>query len=143
MTTLCVVDMQEAFGASSHCLDEVCRQIKLAKRRNAGIIVIEYRGSGPTIARIKDLLKSYRRKTYTQKCGNGGGSELLKAAKRKKFPVNKIRFTGVNRSWCVYSTIVQYQNMSDGKIEIATKATWCSDPRGGMSLFRNLDARLI
>lgn len=144
MTTLCIVDMQATFGAYEHCLDEVCHQVKLAKRRNAGIIVIEYRGSGPTVAPIKDLLKYYRKKVYTKKNANGGGSELLAAAKRKGFPVNKVRFTGVNRSWCVFSTIVQYQNLSGGgKIEIATRATWCGDPKGGMKLFRNLNARLI
>jgi len=92
MTTLCIVDMQIVFeNPAKKCLEEVCRQIKLAKRRNAGIIVLEYEGCGPTLPEIKQLLKSYKRKTYKQKTMDGGGKEVLAAAKRRGFPTHKIR----------------------------------------------------
>jgi len=68
MTTLCIVDMQTEFKRpAKKCLEEVCRQIKLAKRRNAGIVILEYSDCGPTLPEIKRLLKPYKKKTYKQK----------------------------------------------------------------------------
>jgi len=142
MTTLCIVDMQTTFEKpAKKCLDEVCHQIKLAKRRNAGIIVLEYTECGPTPPKIKSLLKSYKRKTYKQKTCDGGGKEVIAAAKRKGFPTNKIRFVGVNRSHCVYATVSEYNYKSrfQGKSEIAIDATWCSaNPRAGRAKLRTV-----
>jgi nicotinamidase-related amidase len=142
MTTLCIVDMQTEFAKpAKKCLNEVCRQIKLAKRRNAGIIILEYKHCGPTLPEIKSLLKSYKRKTYKQKTMNGGGTEVLAAARRKGFPTNKIRFVGVNRSYCVYETVSEYnyKNRFQGTPEIAIAATWCSaSPRSGRAKLRTV-----
>jgi len=142
VTTLCIVDMQTEFERpAKKCLTEVCRQIKLAKRRNAGIVVLEYTDCGPTLPEIKRLLKPYKKKTYKQKTLDGGGAEVIAAAKRKGFPTNKIRFAGVNRCYCVYDTVSEYRHKGKWKntAEIAIAATWCSDsPRSGKSKLRKI-----
>ena len=142
MTTLCIVDMQTVFKKpAKKCLEEVCRQIKLAKRRNAGIVVLEYEDCGPTLPEIKRLLKSYNRKTYKQKTMDSGGKEVLAAARRKGFPTHKIRFVGVNRSCCVYETAADYNTRTKfkGTTEIAIDATWCSrSPRAGRAMLKTV-----
>lgn len=139
MTTLCIIDMQHEFEKpAKRCLDEVCRQIKLAKRRHAGIIVVEYENCGPTFSRIKALLKPYKRKTYKKKGYDGGGLEVLSAARRKGFSIDKIRFAGVNRSYCVSETIAEVIARHPGKIEIAIDATWCRNPREGRNKLRRI-----
>jgi len=142
MTTLCIVDMQAKFTASKQCLDEVCHQVRLAKRRKAGIVILEFRGEGPTLSPIKNLLRSYKRKIYKKKAFDAGGDVLLKAAKVMNFPTNKVRFVGVNRSYCVYDTACEYQEESGGRIEVAIEATWCRNPTQGLNKLRDI-GRLV
>jgi len=136
MTTLCIVDMQPFFSTAKHCLDAVCHQVKLAKKRKAGIVVLEYSGCGTTYPEIKILLASYKHVTYITKHRSGGGSKFLEAAKKAKIKTNKVRFVGVNRGYCVFETIKEITNSIDCRAEIVGKATWCGEPNGLRKLRR-------
>lgn len=145
MTTLCIVDMQTSFETAKMCLTEVCYQIRLAKRRNAGIVILEYGDEpdyqyGKTHSRIKKLLCSYNRKIYVKKSGDGGGAEFIAAAAKKNFDISKVRFVGVNRCACVKLTIREFKRAKrKAKVEIAIAATWCEPPiEDGERILRRL-----
>lgn len=125
-TTLCVVDMQPSFGTFRHCKEAVEHEIKLAKRRNDGIIFLEYYNYGKTIPELTDLAKfnGYNRIGSIWKHRDGGGQEVVKAARKYGFTTERIRVCGVNRGACVSSTIEDLLNeLPDSRIEIAWAAT--------------------
>jgi hypothetical protein len=43
-TTLCIIDMQPGFVATPRALPGTLREIRLAKKRKADIVVVEYVG---------------------------------------------------------------------------------------------------
>ena len=139
MTTLCIIDMQTVFSSTAkHCLAAVCHQIKLAKRREAGIVLIEYNNCGETYQEIKILLASYKHTAYATKHGIGGGEEFLAAAKKAKINTDKVRFVGVMREHCVLQTIKEVIDLVNCRIEIVTKATWSNAPTRGLNQLRRL-----
>lgn len=137
MTTLCVVDMQDFFSTSVYCLDGVLKEIKLAMRRKAPIVVLEYNGCGRSTDPIRKVLRNYRKKRYVTKHDDDGGQELLEILDKKGWSQEKIRFAGVNRSACVLETVDRVRdNVPHCEVEIAIDATWCSNPNGGYHQLR-------
>ena len=143
-TTLCIVDMQTTFASTAeHCLDAVCHQVKQAIKRNAGIVVIEFKQCGETYKKIKDLLEPYSRVAYAEKSEAAGGIQLLKAAKEANFNTDRVRFVGVLRAQCVYETVKQFIGLVKTRTEIVADATWCSNPQEGLCRLKMLESKII
>jgi nicotinamidase-related amidase len=126
-TALCVVDMQPGFGASWACLEGVLREVRLAKKRNAPIIVLEYEGVGPTHYEILKTLSNYQNVVFASKDENDGSPQAFPIL--KKFNTNKTRIVGVNTCFCVMDTILGLieRDVEVNLIETATNCE-CSDP---------------
>lgn len=154
--TLCIVDMQDYFETSKHCLKGVLDEVHHAIATETPIIIVEYwtgwRTPGKKLSKtnkpIRDLVKNYEHKTYVKKCSDGGGEQVFKAAKRKKFPVDNVRMVGVNRSFCVYETAVQLlyiqeQKKIKGEVSVVKGASWCSYPTHSLSKLRNGGVKVV
>lgn len=128
-TTLCVVDMQPGFWSSDSIIKEVIREIKLAKRRNDGIVFLEMRPDfhNKTHNVLIDTAKSggYAKVTYAEKKYNDGSDEFVKAVNVSGWSkLKRVRVCGVNRNACVNDTIHGLVVSGlDIKIELAFKAT--------------------
>lgn len=130
--TLCVVDIQDYFDSSAVRLKQILKEIQLAKRRHAGIVVLEYDGCGRSNEMILKALRNYDRVRYKTKEHDDGSRELVRVAKQANFNLSKIRFCGVNRSYCVANTVAGFKSSKpNSDIEIAIDATWCSSPSSG------------
>lgn len=145
MTTLCIVDMQDFFNETAgRCVEGVLKEVELAKARSAAIVVLEYgyyhnkKKVSPTLKVIRDALKGYRKKRYVVKVNDDGGEELINTLEKNKWSTDKIRFTGVNRSFCVHDTVSHVHTIRGDKteIEIAIDATWCEFPVKGRADLR-------
>lgn len=130
MTTLCIIDMQPFFSLRKKVIENVLYEIKLAKRRKAGIIVVEYKGGGDTHDDILSMLKDYDEKERVIKNDWDGSTGIIRACKKNKFDTTKMRFCGVYRSACVYATVYgmkrKLQKPTPIEIEIAINATGCT-----------------
>jgi len=139
-TTFCIIDMQDEFEDTARaCLDQVIREVRIAKKQRSGIIVLEYLDSGDTFAEIKNAIGDYELVTYATKDEDAGGVVLMLAALKRDFPTDIVRFSGVNRVACVDNTIVQYQDFKKlwnepAGVEIAINATWCECPKEGLEV---------
>jgi len=136
--TLCVIDMQNYFAETADKrLPQVLKEINLAKRRHAGIIILEYNECGRSHPTILEILKGYDRVRYVRKCDNDGSSEFIQTALKRGFNLGKVRFCGVNRSFCVQETVKGFLGeIEDSDVEIAIDATWCYYPRSGRAVLR-------
>jgi len=107
MSTLIIIDMQPEFGASQNpiVLRNVYREIRAAKKRNAGILVVEFVGVGKTDKRIMDKLHGYGRWRTIRKRNCDGSDEILRALWRFRFNKESLRITGVNTDQCVAQTV--------------------------------------
>jgi len=144
MTPLIVIDMQPFFSETADkCLAATLDQIRLAKQRKAPIMIVEYRGCGPSYKQLLDAVDGYDKVTFVKKSSDGGGEPVMNAARANGFQLKKVRVVGVNRSWCVFSTVSEMLCiMADMIIEIPEKATWCSQPRTGLSWLESLGCRI-
>lgn len=141
--TLVIVDMQYFFeDTAGRCLDGVLKEIELAKERGAPIVILEYAldAGEETFKEIHDAIGGYKLVTTALKWNDGGGKELWRAIAKKGWDHSHLRFTGVNRCYCVYATIRQYVcecrgRGVDHKLEIAIDATWCNNPADGRELY--------
>ena len=128
-TTLCIIDMQPFFISSQEdfVIEGVLDQIRLAKQRNAGVVVVRYTHSGKTDDRITDALTGYDRVVKVNKSTNDGSKVIIKAIKRKHgFSKKRIRICGVNTGFCVYETAAGLAKKLPGvSIEMVENA--CND----------------
>ena len=128
-TTLCIIDMQPFFNSSQadFVIEGVLNQIRLAKRRDAGVVLVEYVSCGGTDKRIKEALKGYKRFYKVRKNSNDGSKVIINAIKCKhSFSKKRIRVCGVNTGYCVYETAAGLANKLPGvSIELAEDA--CND----------------
>lgn len=127
-TTLIIIDMQEAFPASHGAVKGVLKQIALAKKRRAGILVINFTGEGPLLKEVKKKLQNYKRIKYCRKNDDNGAGEAIRAIKAAKFNLSKLRVCGVNTGACVYQTVLGLRRLLKNnavKIELALDA--CND----------------
>jgi hypothetical protein len=129
-TTLYVVDMQPGYTGSLNIIDEVIREIRLAKRRKdiiAFVTLSANSGYGNTHPELIDAAKAggYKRVLYTTKLGGDGSQELMALMDSVRTPIKRVRVCGVNRSACVWNTVYGLTNVlpPDAKIEVACDAT--------------------
>ena len=88
--TLIVVDMQPSFTAANKpsIIVGVTREILEAKRRNWGIIFLEYKPTdemGRTHEGFSSLIRGYRHKARVTKNDDDGSLEVVKAIRRREF----------------------------------------------------------
>ena len=129
-TTLYVVDMQPGYAGSLHIINEVIREIKLAKRRKdiiAFVTLCANSGYGETHPQLIDAAKEggYERVLHTTKLGGDGSQELIALMNSVSTPLKRVRVCGVNRSACVWNTVYGLVNFVPRgfKIEVACNAT--------------------
>lgn len=104
----------------------VINQIRLAKQRSAGIVVVEYKGCGRTHPKILNALKGYQRVVNAKKEQDDGTLAILNAIKRNFFSEDRIRVCGVNTSCCVMDTI-EGLSLVFPNSEIQVVADSCND----------------
>ena len=136
-TALCIVDMQPDFADTvDPVVDEVIRQVKLAKRRKAPIVLVEYKDEdiimGNTVTSITDAIGDYPNVSKVHKYNDGGGNEIDEEFKNFS---GKFRLVGVNTSYCICSTAVQLHNLGR-KVEVSKEACNCYDHSEGIKTLR-------
>lgn len=150
--SLAVIDMQDYFSNSQHCLDGVLHEIRHAMKEKMPIFIVEYWCDGMKLSDtnrpILELLKGYRHKVFVEKHNDGGGYEMAEVAKEKNFTIENIRMVGVNRSFCVHDTAWQLMDISmDNEqkvhIEVVRGASWCNKPKTGLNNLKNLGVKLV
>ena len=136
-TALCIVDMQYSFmDTAENALEGVLKEIKLARRRNAPVFILEYAGCGKTVKPIWDALKGYKH-VYrpSRKNTDGGGRELLRCVEKNGVDARRIRMCGVNRSYCVGSTLADIHSHNKHiRLETSVSGSWCYDPQSGLEV---------
>lgn len=110
---LVIVDMQPGFLPHMHVREtiqkQVIREIKLAKKANLPIIVLEFhtkkhRELGYTISPIMKLLEGYEKLHLCYKRKVSGADQVLQVVKKYNYPVSNYRVCGVEWGACVYQT---------------------------------------
>lgn len=125
---LCIVDVQESFRAAGNVVQSVVHQVKLARRRKAPIIILEYDGHEASYEKIYDALKGYDKWTVVQKYEDDGSMEVMQAMDRNpELRSDSIRICGVNACYCVKETAVGlHESGLFKKIELADAAISCT-----------------
>ena len=153
--TLCIIDMQDYFQNSFKCLAGVVDEVKHAIKNNMPILVVEYwerygddKKLSPTNKEIRDLIRNYKHKAYVKKTNDGGGYEVREVAEKRKFNTSNMRVVGVNRTFCVYSTVRELLDIAQDKeeavdIEVVRGATACSYPQQGLHNLKELGVKLV
>ena len=134
--TLCVVDMQPHFkpARKDSLVKNVISEIRKAKRKREGIVVLEYATLGFSDSDIIEEVKSYDRQTIVTKHEDDGSEEFMNAVHQHKFWPMRLKFCGVNACYCVWDTFwgVYHSTSKNTKLELLSHAVNCSCPnRGG------------
>lgn len=143
MYTLIVVDMQDEFETAKNpkTISACQREIKLAIRKNYGIIFLEIGPCGDTISELKDLVKGYDKAYFATKMANDGSVEAFNIIKRRNLYHNT-RIVGVNTSYCVYDTVKSLMNYP-GKITVVSDACNCNSQQYGLNKLKRLKIKII
>jgi hypothetical protein len=129
-TSLLIIDVQDYFSTAAAVVEETVREIKLAKRRGASVVVAEYgpvSRCGRSNQRVLDELKGYDKAIFVTKTTDGGG---------------------VNRCFCVASTLSQIfdifrNNSQKVKIEVSEEGTNCDFPSTGINSLVGMGCKII
>lgn len=111
--TLCIIDMQPKYDASKKVINQVCREVRRAKKNGDGIIVLEYVCAGetpddPPVRTHKKIMKTigdYKSAYVEYKCDDDGSPQIFNVLTGAKLPLGVLRICGVNRFACVIATI--------------------------------------
>jgi len=108
LATLVVVDMQKDFGGSQEpwLIKNVQREIRAAKKRRDGIIILQYEGCGRTDRRILRTLGKYPKGLVKFKYDCDGSRVVIKTMKKHHFDMTRVRVVGVYTDACVQETIM-------------------------------------
>lgn len=110
---LVIVDMQPVFKAANDqsTIDQVCLEIKNARRKGWWIAVLEYACPGEskdlreTNSQIMKALAGYKRVLLVSKVAEDGSVELLDALNRRGIRMRRMIICGVNTGRCVAETM--------------------------------------
>lgn len=143
MYTLVVVDMQSYFKTTGEpSVIKACqREIKLAIRRKAGIIFLEFGSFGDTMAELKDLVTGYDKAYFAVKNRNDGSAQVYSLITRHNLYHN-VRVTGVNTSYCVYETVVGLTSYH-GSVTVVADACNCHNHSFGLKKLSELKIKII
>ena len=124
-TTLAIIDVQDKFLASKYIINQVIHQIKLARRRKDGIVLVEL-GEPRSYDKIYKALHDYCKFVVVRKESNDGSSEVIDAIYENHYALDRIRLCGVNTCACVLSTLRGLMALDVvHRIEIASDAVRC------------------
>jgi nicotinamidase-related amidase len=107
---LVVIDVQDAFIDSLRddkelYLDHVCKEVRKARSQNRLVILVQYRGEGPTNTRIRKALAGYPNRTIVYKRHNGGATEVHNRLQKLLPKAKRLAVCGVNLDCCVLETV--------------------------------------
>lgn len=127
--TLCIVDVQPYFEAvNDDLVAAVLREMRAAKRRREGIVVLEYEDCGLTDERILTELRRYDRQTVLSKNEDCGTNQLMAAIQSLGFWQRDLKFCGVNACYCVWDTFWETRVCleKDARVSLLSDAVNCS-----------------
>lgn len=125
--TLVIIDMQPYFEASGDVVEEVVKEVRRARERRTGIVVVEYGSCGPTHRLIQRAVRGYDRQAWVKKHDDDGGAEVMEAAHQHGFWDKSWRFCGVNTCYCVCDTVKSIvRAYPRARFEYAIKAMNCN-----------------
>jgi len=101
---LYVVDMQSTYEASANIVEEVLREIELAKERDDYVIFVEF-GNTETLPKLKTAVEEYDKTSVLRKASGDGSTQFIAEMEKMKKPVESVRVCGVNKGACVYNTV--------------------------------------
>ena len=137
-TTLAIIDVQPKFSAAEEILDQVVHQIKLARRRSDGIVLVEL-GGPQSHDEIYQALHGYDKFVVANKNSSDGSREVIDAIYNNKYALDRVRVCGVNTCACVFFTLKGLMALRVFKcIEIAGNAINCMCNRGCRVLVEEL-----
>jgi len=146
MSTLCIIDMQDHFLETKEArktIPRVVHEVELAKKRNASILILEYRNHGKTNKKVMNAIGKHPH-VNLKKRTDGGGYELQEFCRKKKISIQKLRLCGVNRGYCVFATALELLYIEPGiKLESAVNASWCYSPVKGLRLLGRVSRLLF
>lgn len=127
MATLIIVDMQPYFGGSQEpwLIKNVCREIREAKKRKDGIVVLQFDGCGRTDKRIIKTIGLYSHKAIKWKYDCDGSSIVISTMRKLKLEMGSLRVVGVYTNACVKDTVLGLSNALP-KSEIVLVADACN-----------------
>lgn len=126
MKTLVIIDAQEFWrNFVDKCIDGIILEIKNAIKNHFGIILVKYKDRGIIHPQIQNALKFYKKKTTTTKKMVNGGNQVIKAARRMRFPLCDLRVCGVFTDCCVAQTVTHLsKTLPMSCIEVINNACW-------------------
>lgn len=108
--TLIIVDVQPGFifmrsPSFDRMIDKLQKEIILAKKKNAGIILLEYEKHGSTIPELRGLLDNYDQYSIIRKDSDNGGIEVIDEIFEKHYDNKEIKVGGIYADLCVKATV--------------------------------------
>lgn len=145
-TGLIVIDMQWAYPLARHESLRRCvkKQIQLAKRRQAPILLVEYIDDGPTLPDLFYAASQHNHCYTITKEENDGTLAIL--AFLAEFPhfIPTWRVCGIHLDSCVWDTVLGLRNsLGKTKLEIAKDAVSPNISRSKSNLFKILTKKGI
>ena len=138
--TLVIIDMQAKFKASKKVHQRVLQEIELAKQKNAGIIILEYGGHGPTNAELLKAAYSNYTKVFRVAKGQDDGSREIANIiripnnKRRALLSNNLRICGVNTDACVQRTVeALIRHYGIKTVSVIADACWTNTGHGSLN----------
>jgi nicotinamidase-related amidase len=141
MSVLAIVDMQTDFAPANDqkTIDEVKKQIELAKRYKRWIFLIEYSRHGPTLYELRKAIGNYSNVIKVRKRNNDGGIDIIDKAFTEGINLRKIYVSGVNVGFCVKSTVESLSKfLPSSDIFLVKNACNCSKSKKDFSFVRKL-----
>jgi len=125
--TLVIIDMQQGFWTANakRTIDNVIKQIKLARLTNEYIIIVEYLPHTKYETTRPEIMKAIGNHPYIKvyKYVDDGSKSILAACKLHDYPTDLFRICGVNTNACVRLTIKGlFKKNRTSKIEIVPAA---------------------
>lgn len=138
--TLVIIDMQHGFYTANakRTIDNVIKQVKLARLTNEYIIIVEYLPHMQFETTRPEIMKAIGDHAYIKvyKYMDDGSKSILDACKLHDYPTDLFRICGVNTGACVRDTIIGLSEQNQkSKIEIVPAA--CNG-HNDTSIFRSL-----
>lgn len=123
--TLIIIDVQYGYSAAEEGphLDHIIKQINEAKRNNAAILIVNYKGIGKSIGCVWDAAHDHVYYDDILKSDNNGSDEIIRAFKRNKY-MNRtnIKIGGVYTELCLTETVNGLsKKLTKSNIEVLTK----------------------
>ena len=126
MNVTVIVDLQLCFDSARYgYVNVACRRLaNKAIYNDELLVVLEYKGCGPSQPWLENLCNSNKNVIKVSKSDMGGGAEIISALEEKQIMPKKFIFGGIQTNYCVRETIEQiYAARPDIELELVRSAT--------------------